>query len=64
LRLNKGVVPLWRGATILSWIAGHKFMLHIRQDAYSQTLARFALGAGLGEKTSSIGGGFCILTNH
>jgi CRISPR-associated endoribonuclease Cas6 len=45
-------------------IAGHKFMLHIRQDAYSQTLAQFALGAGLGEKTSSIGGGFCILSNR
>jgi CRISPR-associated endoribonuclease Cas6 len=60
-RLNRTPIKV---AFKKGWIAGHKLLLHIRQDAYSQTLARFALGAGLGEKTSSIGGGFCILANR
>ncbi len=60
-RLNRTPIKV---AVKKGWIAGHKLLLHIRTDTYSQTLARFALGAGLGEKTSSIGGGFCILANR
>jgi CRISPR-associated endoribonuclease Cas6 len=39
---------------------GNKFYLEIREDEISQKLAFTALGAGLGVKNSSVGGGFCI----
>jgi len=38
---------------------GYKFYIHPRNDEISQKLAFIAMGAGLGHKNSSVGGGYC-----
>ena len=43
---------------------GYKLFMHIRDDEISQKLAFIALGAGLGAKSSSVGGGFCRKTTR
>ena len=43
---------------------GYKLFMHIRDDEISQKLAFIALGAGLGVKSSSVGGGFCYKTTR
>ncbi|GEB77866.1 hypothetical protein SINU_00075 [Sporolactobacillus inulinus CASD] len=40
---------------------GNKLKVFIRSDDVSQTLARIVASAGLGEKSSSIGAGFCFV---
>ena len=38
---------------------GYKFYTHPKNDEISQKLAFIAMGAGLGHKNSSVGGGYC-----
>lgn len=54
---NLNPVPTsYKGITLL----GHKVRVKVKSDEDSQKLAHVVLGAGLGEKGSSIGGGFCL----
>jgi CRISPR-associated endoribonuclease Cas6 len=41
-------------------LLGNKLRLFINEDEYSQKLAHVVLGSGLGEKSSSLGAGFCL----
>ncbi|TCS94955.1 CRISPR-associated endoribonuclease Cas6 [Hazenella coriacea] len=54
---NLNPVPTsYKGITLL----GHKVRVKVKSDKDSQKLAHVILGAGLGEKGSSIGSGFCL----
>lgn len=41
-------------------LLGNKLRLFIHDDPFSQKLAQIVLGSGVGEKSSSIGAGFCL----
>ncbi len=53
---SKPVPVTYKGITLL----GHKIRVKIKTDSESQKLAHVVLGAGMGEKNSSIGAGYCL----
>lgn len=56
---SKTPFPLgYKGKTML----GHKLKILVNEDEQSQQLAQLAIGAGIGEKNSSLGAGYVIPT--
>lgn len=53
---NKPIALSYKGRKLL----GNKLRLFIQDDPFSQRLAQIVLGSGVGEKSSSVGAGFCL----
>lgn len=53
---RKPIKTRYKGIRLL----GNKFKITVKDDEKSQLLARVAIGAGIGEKNSALGCGFCF----
>lgn len=53
---SKPIGNSYKGITLL----GNKAKIVVNEDTWSQKLAFVTLGSGLGEKGSSLGGGYCL----
>ncbi|HDR5276726.1 MULTISPECIES: CRISPR-associated endoribonuclease Cas6 [Bacillus] len=53
---RKPIKTNYKGIKLL----GNKFKITVKDDKKSQMLARVAIGAGIGEKNSALGCGFCF----
>lgn len=53
----KPIKTRYKGINLL----GNKLKITVKEDAKSQLLAHVAIGAGIGEKNSALGCGFCLV---